>query len=83
MTQVVILAGGMGTRLKSVTGDLPKPPALDKQLPVELRSQGRNRLHRETVYWVFDESTAAFVTASAVPLMAATTRAIAIRPNQM
>lgn len=23
--QVVILAGGMGTRLRSVTGDLPKP----------------------------------------------------------
>ena len=29
------------------------------------------------------ESTAPFVTASAVPLIAATTSAIAIRPNQM
>ena len=29
------------------------------------------------------DSTAPFVTASAVPLIAATTRAIAIRPNQM
>lgn len=27
MTQVVILAGGMGTRLKDITGDLPKPLA--------------------------------------------------------
>ncbi|MFZ5720247.1 MAG: HAD-IIIA family hydrolase [Pseudomonadota bacterium] len=27
MTQVVILAGGMGTRLRAVTGDLPKPLA--------------------------------------------------------
>lgn len=27
MTQIVILAGGMGSRLKAVTGDLPKPLA--------------------------------------------------------
>ena len=27
MTQVVILAGGMGTRLRDITGDLPKPLA--------------------------------------------------------
>lgn len=46
MTQVVILAGGMGTRLKTVTGDLPKPLApiagttlLGRQLELVAASQ--------------------------------------------
>ena len=45
MTQVVILAGGMGSRLKAVTGDLPKPLApvagstlLGRQLDLIARS---------------------------------------------
>lgn len=33
--------------------------ALDKELPVQLRSQAGNRLNRETIYWVFDEGTPA------------------------
>ncbi|MBL8850267.1 MAG: hypothetical protein JNG89_11310 [Planctomycetaceae bacterium] len=30
--------------------------ALDRQFPVRLRSRAGNRMHRETIYWVFDES---------------------------
>lgn len=30
--------------------------ALDREFPVALRSQAGNRLHRETIYWVFDEA---------------------------
>ena len=33
--------------------------SLDKELPVQLRSQAGNRLNRETIYWVFDEGTPA------------------------
>lgn len=29
---------------------------LDREFPVALRSQAGNRLHRETIYWVFDEA---------------------------
>lgn len=32
---------------------------LDKEVPVRLRAQAGNRLNRETIYWVFDESTPA------------------------
>lgn len=35
------------------------PVTLDKELPVQLRSQAGNRLNRETIYWVFDEGTPA------------------------
>ncbi|MFO1007630.1 MAG: hypothetical protein U0929_16830 [Planctomycetaceae bacterium] len=35
------------------------PVMLDKELPVQLRSQAGNRLNRETIYWVFDEGTPA------------------------
>jgi histidinol-phosphate phosphatase family protein len=49
--QVVILAGGSGTRLKSVTGDLPKPlvdvcgtPLLGRQLQMIASSQAKSVL---------------------------------------
>jgi len=32
--------------------------ALDREFPVQLRSRAGNRLHRETIYWVFDEAAA-------------------------
>ncbi len=41
MKQVIILAGGKGTRLKEVTGDIPKPmvPILGKPLLQHLIEQ--------------------------------------------
>jgi hypothetical protein len=30
--------------------------ALDREFPLQLRSRAGNRMHRETIYWVFDEA---------------------------
>lgn len=50
VTQVIILAGGLGTRLKSVVSDLPKPMAKIKNRPFlewklnYLKNQGVNKV---------------------------------------